>query len=78
MASVVQVNDPTGCKITNVKTNETVKQALRRLRQFGTLEDKDGIALLDEEIITAEAGPYVFKLLIVEPQQQQQQQPNGK
>jgi Protein kinase domain len=69
--SAVQVNDAKG---TNVRAGDTKLRALERLGvEAGILEDKDGIALVDTEIISAEREPYVFKRLQL--QQEQMEQP---
>jgi hypothetical protein len=66
------VNDVQGNSLGNVKVGETVFVSLRRLRRdgLGGMYDKHDLGLLDDEVITAEGGPYVFKET---PQQQ-----NGK
>jgi hypothetical protein len=66
------VNDVQGNSLGNVKVGETVLVSLRRLRRdgLGGMYDKHDLGLLDDEVITAEGGPYLFKET---PQQQ-----NGK
>lgn len=71
--SAVQVNDKKGEHLTKIVVGETVHVALQRLKHFGTgtLENAQGVALLDTELITAEDAPYVFFKKL----QQQQQEP---
>ena len=64
-SGVVQVNDekknqPLG----KVVVGETVLLALKRIQRdgLGGLFDKDDVGLLEEETVTAERAPYVFKL----------------
>ena len=65
------MNDEKGEPLTKLVAGETINVALQRLQRFGTgaLEDKNGIALLDTDLITAEEAPYVFK-----PRRQPQQE----
>ena len=70
-SSGTQVNDANGNRLTLIPSGETVARALERIRSPGILEDSNGIALLDTDLITAEGAPYVFKAQ--QPQQQQQQ-----
>jgi hypothetical protein len=73
MSQVVQVNDAEGKNLTKVLVGDTKTKALERLGSGrGRLENKDGVGLLDDEVITAEGGPYVFK------ETQQQHQQDGK
>ena len=59
--TAVQVNDPEGKRLGNVKAGETKRQALERLGVVGGgLFDKGGIGLLNEECAIVEGGPYVF------------------
>lgn len=65
----VSVNSEEGKLLVKVKIGDTKLQALQRLGQnAGILADKDGVGLLDNDLITAEGAPYVLK--------QQQQQPH--
>ena len=61
--TAVQVKDAEGQLLTKIKADETVVEALDRLKRFGqgALEDNTGVALRDDEHITAEGAPYVFK-----------------
>jgi hypothetical protein len=61
--AAVQVNDEGGNSIGRVKVGETVLVALRRLHrdEIGGLYDNEDLGLLQDDIITAEGAPYVFK-----------------
>ena len=61
--STVQVNDDRGKALGKVKVGETKLKALERLSRIGQggLYDKDDVGLLDDDIITGEGAPYVFK-----------------
>lgn len=75
----VRVNDENGDHLTKIEPNESVDVALQRLpRRFGTgaLEDKNGVALLDSDIITAEKSPYVF--IRLEERQEQPEDPHTR
>ena len=63
-----QVNDETGKPLTKVLSGETVEQARRRIRMEGILENSAGLALLDDDCITADGAPYMFKPLRQPPQ----------
>ena len=59
------MNDETKKKpLGKVVVGEAVLLALKRIQRdgLGGLFDKDDIGLLEEDIITAERAPYVFKL----------------
>ena len=73
--NLVQVNDENGKSLGKVIVGETVARALERIGSPGILEDSNGIALLDTDLIKAEGAPYVFK---AQQPQQQQQQHDGK
>jgi len=69
--TAVQVNDPEGRLLGNVKAGETKRQALERLGGVaGGLFDKEGIGLLNDECVVVESGPYVFREIVSPPQQQ--------
>jgi hypothetical protein len=57
----VQVNDAEGRLFTKILSGETVEQAKKRITFEGILENSDGLALRDDETITEEGAPYVFK-----------------
>ena len=59
--SAVQVNNVKGEPLTKVNSGLTVAEVLKRIRYFGFLEDKNGLALADDDLITADGAPYVFK-----------------
>ena len=57
----VQVNNAKGEPMTKVKSGLNVAEGLKRIRYFGFLEDKDGLACGDDRIIATDCAPYVFK-----------------
>ena len=59
----MQVNDDRGKALGKVKVGETKLKALERLSRIGLggLYGKDDVGLLDDDLITAEGAPYVFK-----------------
>lgn len=61
--STVQVTNENGEILGKVRVGDTKLQALERLSHVGTggLHDKDDVGLLDNDCITIEEGPYVFK-----------------
>ena len=61
--STVQVKDERGKALGKVKVGETKLKALERLSRIGLggLYDKDDVGLLDDDLITGEGAPYVFK-----------------
>ena len=60
-----------GKLLTKIRVGDSKLQALQRLGQkTGILEDNEGIALLDDDVITAEGAPYVFKRLEQHPSTQ--------
>lgn len=61
--SVVQVNDENGKSLGKVRVGDTKLQALERLSRVGDggLYDKEDVGLLDNECITVEGAPYIFK-----------------
>ena len=66
----VEVNDALGNFLGRVREGETKAVALQRLvAPSAVLLDSDGIALLDDEVLTPEKAPYTLK-----PQQQRGQQ----
>ena len=66
----MEVNDTLGKFLGRVREGETKAVALQRLvAPSAVLLDRDGIALLDDEVLTTEKAPYTLK-----PQQQRGQQ----
>lgn len=60
--STVQVKDEEGKALTMVRVGDTKVKALQRIgAKAGVLNDKDGVGLLDDDQITAEGAPYIFK-----------------
>jgi hypothetical protein len=62
--TTVQVKNEQGNLVGRIPVGEQVSVSLRRVRNIvgaGGLCNKDGVVLLDEEFITAEGAPYVFK-----------------
>lgn len=78
----MQVNHDDGNHMSRVSIGWTVKKVKRVISQvWGILENSDGVALDDDDVITAAGAPYVFKpqpqpqMPQGQPQQGQQQQP---
>jgi len=59
-AAAIPVHDEEGTLLAYVKVGDTKADALARLTLEGMLVDKDGIALLDTDLLAKEGGPYVF------------------
>lgn len=62
MMSSVQVNDGEGQSLGRVRVGDTKQEALERLSLVGGLFDKDDVGLLNDDQVTAEGGPYTFKV----------------
>ena len=71
MSQAVQVNDVQGNELGFIRIGDTKQTALQRLSHYGPggLVCKDKIGVSDDELISADGAPYVFK---------PQQQPGGK
>ena len=70
--TAVQVNDEQGNSLGKVIVRDTKLRALERLGVgAGGLFDNDDIGLLNEDCITEEGAPYVFKAQQLQPQPQQ-------
>ena len=69
----VQVNDKDGEAVAKVRVGDSRAKALNRLiPMHGLLVDKNGVGLLDDDLITADNAPYTFTPV------SQQPQPHGK
>jgi hypothetical protein len=69
--TLVQVNNAKGEQWTKILSGETAAQAKHRIQLKGTLENSAGLALCNDDLITEDEAPYVFKEAL------QQQQQNG-
>ena len=67
----MQVNNAKGEPLTKILSGETAAQAKKRISSEGILENSDGLALTDDDRITEEGAPYVFKAQQLQPQPQQ-------
>ena len=60
--SAGQLNDTTGNPLTKFLSGETIAQGKKRLfPEGGILENSDGLALTDDDLVTVDGAPYVFK-----------------
>ena len=60
--SAGQLNDTTGNPLTKFLSGETIAQGKKRLfPEGGILENSDGLALADDDLVTVDGAPYVFK-----------------
>lgn len=68
----MQVNDAKGEPLTKILTGETAARAKKRISSEGILENSDGLALADDDLISPEGAPYVFKKLLEDHHQSAQ------
>jgi hypothetical protein len=61
--SAVQVNNAKGEPLGKVRIGDTKQEALERLSLSGGLFDQEDVGLLNDDRITAEGAPYIFKPL---------------